>query len=277
MGRKFIALCFGLATTGCCLTCSRTLPPAEGEPPEKIAFYGYEVLHIYPHDPEAFTQGLVYENSFLYEGTGMYGASSIRKVVLETGEIVRKSILPQAYFGEGIAVRNGRLIQLTWKSQTGFVYDLDTFEKIEDFGYLGEGWGLAYDGKKFIMSDGTARLRFLDPDSFRQTGQLHVRYGDKPVKKLNELEYVDGRLYANIWQDNRIAIIDLESGYVTGWLDLSGLLEGKEARNADVLNGIAWDPAAKRLFVTGKYWPKLFEIRLVEKDTASYPITRTTP
>lgn len=277
IGMRFFSLCSGLVATGCCLTCSPALPSTEQEPPETITFYGYEVIQTYPHDPKAFTQGLVYVDGFLYEGTGMYGASSIRKVVLETGEVVRKSTLSGAYFGEGITVQEGRLLQLTWKSQTGFVYDLETFEKTGDFGYLGEGWGLTHDGETLVMSDGSTKLRFLNLDTFQQEGHLYVRFGDRPVKKLNELEYVEEHLYANIWQENRIAIIDPDSGYVTGWIDLSGLLTTEEARKADVLNGIAWDARGKRLFVTGKNWPKLFEIRLVEKRTEPYPISKTQP
>jgi len=259
------------------LTCAPVLPPSEYPPPDKITFYGYEVVHAYPHDPAAFTQGLVYADGFLYEGTGMHGASSIRKVTLETGEVLQKHSLAPAYFGEGITLHGGRLIQLTWKSQTGFIYDLETFQKTGDFAYLGEGWGLTHDGKKLIMSDGSAKVRLLDSDTFQQAGMLYIRFGDTPVKSINELEYVEGKLYANIWREDHIAVIDPDSGYVTGWIDLSGLLTTEEARKADVLNGIAWDAGGKRLFVTGKNWPKLFEIRLVEKRTEPYPVSKTQP
>lgn len=270
-GRKFVLLCASLLTTGCCLNCSTVLPPAEGEPPENIVFYGYEVVNTYPHDPKAFTQGLVYSGGFLYEGTGLNGSSSIRKVALETGEVLQRVGLARAYFGEGIAVDGKRLVQLTWKNQVGFIYNLDSFEKTGDFSYLGEGWGLTYDGERFIMSDGSTKLRFLEGNNFQQTGQVYVRYGDSPVKNINELEFVEGTVYANIWREDRVAMIDPASGYVTAWLDLSGLLTDEESKQADVLNGIGWDAAGKRLFVTGKLWPKLFEIRLVEQRRAPYP------
>ena len=271
IGVRVLSLCSGIVATGCCLTCSPALPPAGHPAPETITYYGYEVVNTYPHDAGAFTQGLLFHDGFLYEGTGLHGESSIRKVDLETGEVLRQRDLSSAYFGEGIAVHNDRLIQLTWKSQVGFVYRLDDFEPLGDFSYLGEGWGLTHDGKRFIMSDGTTRLRFLDLRTFRATGQVHVRYGDRPVRNINELEFIDGLVYANIWKEDRVAMIDPDSGYVTGWVDLSGLLTPAEARSADVLNGIAWDEAGRRLFVTGKRWPKLFEIRLVEKETRPYP------
>ncbi len=277
LSRRICCLCSGLIASGCCLTCAPALPPSEHQPPETITFYGYEVVRAHPHDPAAFTQGLVYQAGFLYEGTGLYNASSIRKVSLETGEVLQKQTLAASYFGEGITINGGRLLQLTWKSQTGFVYDLETFQQTGDFGYLGEGWGLTHDSEKLIMSDGSAKLRFLNCDSFQQESTLCVRYGDTPVKNINELEYADGKIYANIWKENRIAIIDPESGYVTAWIDLSGLLTPEEARKADVLNGIAWDTEGKRLFVTGKNWPKLFEIHLVEQRTAKYPASKTQP
>lgn len=277
VGRKVVLLCAGVFTTGCCFNCSTALPPAEGKPPETIIFYGYELVNTYPHDPGAFTQGLVYVNGVLYEGTGLNGSSSIRKVALETGEVLQRVDLQRVYFGEGIAVEGGRLIQLTWKNQVGFIYDLDNFEKTGDFSYLGEGWGLTWDGVQFIMSDGSTKLRFLDKNTFQQTSQIYVRYGDRPVKYLNELEYAEGIVYANIWRENRVAMVDPASGYVTAWIDLSGLLSKEEARQADVLNGIAWDAAGKRLFVTGKHWPKLFEIRLVEVRREAYPGGDTDP
>jgi glutamine cyclotransferase len=277
IGGRLFCLCSGLIASGCYLTCAPVLPDTEYPPPDRIIYYGYEVVHAYRHDPAAFTQGLVFANGFLYEGTGMHGASTIRKVSLETGEVLQKQSLASAYFGEGIAVHGGRLIQLTWKSQTGFVYDLETFQKTGDFGYLGEGWGLTHDGKKFIMSDGSAKVRFLDNDTFQQTGIRYIRFGETPVKRINELEYAEGKLYANIWRENRIALIDPDSGYVTGWIDLAGLLTAEEARNADVLNGIAWDAGEKRLFVTGKNWPKLFEIRLVEQRSEPYPASKIQP
>jgi glutaminyl-peptide cyclotransferase len=276
LGTRILSICSSVVATGCCLTCSTTLPPANGDPPETIVYYGYEIIHTYPHDLKAFTQGLVYANNQLYEGTGLYGASSLRKVNLETGEVLQQVALPSAYFGEGIAFFNNQLLQITWKSQTGFVYQADTLKKSGDFSYLCEGWGITHDGKQFLMSDGTTSVRFLDSKTFQETGRLYVRFGDEPVRKINELEYVDGLIYANIWQDNRIAMFNPESGYVVGWVDLSNLLTKEEARAADVLNGIAWDKEGKRIFITGKKWPKLFEIRLIEKRKAPYPGTKTT-
>ena len=265
------------ALAGCCFCCRPSLPPADQPPPETIAFYTYRVVQEFPHDPEAFTQGLVVDDGFLYEGTGLRGESSIRKVALETGEVVQIKKIPAAYFGEGIAVQDARLVQLTWRSKVGFVYDLNTFERTSDFSYLGEGWGLTHDHERFIMSDGTAKLRFLDLHSFDTIGQLYVRYGDKPVTHLNELEYIDGYIYANIWQEDRIAIINPESGYVEGWVDMAGLLTAEERRSADVLNGIAYDKEAGRIFVTGKKWPKLFEIELVEERNEAYPAVAAQP
>ncbi len=266
-----LLVCTTLVFTGGCFRCTPPLPPPTQLPPDEIVYYTYEVINEYPHDPEAFTQGLDFANGHLYEGTGLRGASSIRKVALETGEVLQYTALPQAYFGEGITVHEDRLIQLTWKSQVGFVYDLQSFRRVDDFSYLGEGWGLTHDGNRLIMSDGTARLRFLDLETFATIGQLYVRYGEKPVIRLNELEYIDGLLYANIWQEDRIAIICLESGYVVGWADMTGLLAPAERAEADVFNGIAYDPDEDRIFVTGKLWPRLFEVALIEERTAPYP------
>ncbi|MCK5861815.1 MAG: glutaminyl-peptide cyclotransferase [Candidatus Hydrogenedentes bacterium] len=264
----------GIALTGCCCSCRSSLPPADQPPPETVTFYTCHVLEKFPHDPEAFTQGLAVYDGSLYEGTGLRGASSIRKVALETGAVLQIQKLPDAYFGEGIAVQNGRLVQLTWKSQVGFVYEKDSFERVRDFNYLGEGWGLTHDGERFIMSDGTARLRFLDINTLETVGEIYVRYGDEPVRYLNELEYIDGYIYANIWRKDRIAIINPQSGYVEGWVDMAGLLTAQERRNADVLNGIAYDEEDSRIFVTGKRWPKLFEIELVEERQEAYPVVR---
>lgn len=251
--------------------CIAPLPPSDVPPPEIVTYYDYEIVAVYPHDPDAFTQGLDFHDGYLYEGTGLHGASSIRKVELETGRVLRKRMLPDAYFGEGIVVAGDQLVQLTWKSQVGFVYDLESFELVRDFNYLGEGWGLTHDNSRFIMSDGSARLRFLDMNNFAGIGHMYVRYGDRPVTNINELEFINGYVYANIWQDDRIAIICPAGGYVVGWADLSGLLDADERRKADVLNGIAYDAAGDRLFVTGKRWPKLFEIRLIERETRPWP------
>jgi glutamine cyclotransferase len=226
--------------------------------------YTYRVLNVYPHDRAAFTQGLVYEAGLLYEGTGLWGESELRLVELETGQVLRAHALAEVYFGEGIALWGQRILQLTWQSQTGLIYDRDTFAQLHTFGYPGEGWGLTHDGERLIMSDGTSWLRFWDPETLAELGRVQVRDRGEPVVRLNELEYIEGRVYANIWQTDRIAVIDPDSGRVTAWIDLSGLLPASDREPAvDVLNGIAYDAEGRRLFVTGKWWPKLFEIELV--------------
>jgi glutamine cyclotransferase len=237
---------------------AREAPPAE---------YGYTVVRSYPHDRDAFTQGLEYVDGFLYEGTGRNGHSGIRKVKLETGEVLQAQPLDARYFGEGITVWKNRIIQLTWQSEVGFVYDRQTFKRQRTFQYTGEGWGLTHDGTRLIMSDGssTGTLKFFNPETLRQTGSLTVRDGGRPVAGLNELEFVKGQIYANVWQTDRIAIIAPKTGRVTGWVDLHGLLDPREAGGVDVLNGIAYDAAGDRLFVTGKLWPRIFEIRLTSK------------
>jgi len=223
---------------------------------------GYRVVHVYPHDPQAFTQGLVYRDGVLYEGTGLNGRSSIRKVKLENGEVLQIQKVDSQYFGEGIAVVNDTIYELTWQSGIGFLYDRATFKRKGTFTYRGEGWGLTYDGQHLIMSDGTAFLRFLDPATQKEVSRIEVKDGTTPVVNLNELEIVKGELFANIWQTERIARISPKTGRVTGWIDLSGLLTPREAQDVDVLNGIAYDAAGDRLFVTGKLWPKLFEIKV---------------
>lgn len=230
--------------------------------------YGYEVVHTYPHDPDAFTQGLLYLNGFLYEGTGLRGMSSVRKVKLETGEVLEKRDLPDPYFGEGIVNWKDRLLELTWQAQTGFIYDLATFAPKGGFKYPGEGWGLTQDGTRIIMSDGTSELRFWDPETLQETGRIIVTdfYG-RPVRNLNELEWVKGEVYANVWETDQIARINPKTGRVVGWINLIGLWPGSD--NAEkTLNGIAYDAQHDRLFVTGKKWPKLFEIRLVKTPNA---------
>ena len=229
--------------------------------------YGYEITGTYPHDRGAFTQGLEYRAGFLYEGTGLYGRSSIRKVKLETGEVLQNLLLPSAYFGEGITVLNQQILQLTWQQQTGFVYDQHNFSLKRRFSYPGEGWGLANDGRRVFMSDGTAHIRIWDAVTLQEANRLTVRDGNEPVPNLNELEFVRGELYANVWQSERVARISPADGRVLGWVDLSGLLPAADrTANIDVLNGIAYDAAADRLFVTGKLWPKLFQIRVVRKQ-----------
>lgn len=237
--------------------------PREAPP----ASYGYTVVRSYPHDRDAFTQGLEYVDGLLYEGTGRTGSSGIRKVKLETGEVLQAQPLDARYFGEGITVWKNRIIQLTWQSEVGFVYDRQTFQQQRTFQYTGEGWGLTHDATRLIMSDGspTGTLKFFDPETLRQTGTLTVRDGGRPVANLNELEYVKGQIYANVWQTDRIAIIAPKTGRVTGWIDLHGILDPREAGGVDVLNGIAYDAAGDRLFVTGKLWPRLFEIRIAQR------------
>ena len=229
-----------------------------------LPLYGYQVIHIYPHDPNAFTQGLQYVDGFLYEGTGLNGRSSIRKVKLETGEVLQRHDLGAQHFGEGITVWNSRIIELTWKSELAFVYDRATFSQLRTFNYVGEGWGLTHDAASLIMSDGSDRLRYLDPDTFAERRRIQVTAGGTPVRNLNELEFVRGEIYANIWQTDLIARINPD-GRVVGWIDLSGLLTPSDRASVDVLNGIAFDDSRERLFVTGKLWPKLFEIKLVKK------------
>jgi len=225
---------------------------------------GYRIVNTYPHDPRAFTQGLVFADGALYEGTGLRGQSGLRKVDLKTGNILRVRQLSAHLFGEGITIYGNRVIQLTWRAKVGFVYDRKTFQLLDTFNYPTEGWGITHDGRSLIMSDGTSTLYFLDPQTFQEVDRLKVHTRDGPVSRLNELEYVKGEIYANVWKTDRIARISPESGEVLGWIDMEGLLK-PEDRNSriDVLNGIAYDVKNDRLFVTGKLWPKLFEIELV--------------
>lgn len=227
---------------------------------------GYQVIKEYPHDPQAYTQGLVYLNGYLYESTGLSGRSSLRKVRLETGEVVQRVNVNPVHFAEGLVEWKNRLLQITWQSGIGFIYDRDTMSLKGTFSYRGEGWGLTHDGTQLILSDGTPVLRFLHPESFRQTRSIVVRDDGQPVANLNELEFVHGEIYANVWHSNRIARISPATGAVLGWIDLSGLLKkGAVSDPEAVLNGIAYDSANDRLFVTGKLWPKLFEIRLRQR------------
>lgn len=231
---------------------------------------GYRVVHTYPHDTSAFTQGLVMVDGILYEGTGLNGHSSVRAVDLSTGRVIQSVKVPDEYFGEGLTDWGGNLIELTWMAHRGFVYDRSSLRVIRRFEYEGEGWGLTHDRQHLIMSDGTPVLRFLDPVTFRVVRTLSVSDGGRPVKELNELEYIDGEIYANIWQADRIARISPATGKVIGWIDLSGLLSPDERTDGNaVLNGIAYDQKNDRIFVTGKLWPKLFEIRLVPGATGS--------
>jgi glutaminyl-peptide cyclotransferase len=235
--------------------------PAAGTLP----VYGYTVVNSYPHDRDAYTQGLQYHDGILYEGTGLNGRSSIRKVRLETGEVLQQRGLSAQYFGEGITVRGTELFQLTWQSGVGFVYDVKTFEPRRTFKYSGEGWGLTQDSNALIMSDGTDAIRFLDPSTLAERRRIRVTAGPDPVINLNELELVGGQILANIYMTDFVARIDPATGRVTAWIDLRGLLTERERASTDVLNGIAYDQARDRLFVTGKLWPRVFEIRLVQK------------
>jgi glutaminyl-peptide cyclotransferase len=218
---------------------------------------------MYPHDPRAFTQGLIFNGGKIVESTGQEGRSSLRNIELATGSILKKVEVPSPYFAEGIALLNGKIYQLTWQHKLGFIYDAQTFEKVGQFNYEGEGWGLATDGKSLLLSDGTNQIRFIDPGTFRVTKTLTVMDGKTPIQELNELEYVKGEIYANIWHDDRVAVINPETGLVKAWIDLEGLLQPGDVDNEEaVLNGIAYDEAANRLFVTGKLWPRLFEIEI---------------
>lgn len=229
-----------------------------------VPVYGYEVVHTYPHDPSAFTEGLFYLNGYLYESTGLEAHSTIRKVRLETGAIIQKVDIPPEYFGEGIVAWGGHLISLTWKAQLGFVFDLATFKLQREFSYTGEGWALTQDGQQLIMSDGTPQLRFINPKTLKETNLLTVTLNGKAIPNLNELEWVKGEIYANVWHTNYILRIDPKSGEVIGLINLTGLLSATDKVSGPdgVLNGIAYDAKGDRLFVTGKNWPKLFEIRL---------------
>lgn len=241
-----------------------TTVPLPGTAQEAPPVYSYRVVSAYPHDPGAFTQGLVYEDDVLYEGTGLWGESTLRKVDLEMGDVLQSHALPDQYFGEGITIWGDKILQLTWKSGVGFVYDRNSFEMLDTFDYVTEGWGITHDGTNLIMSDGTATLHFWDPETFEEIRQVQVHDERGPVARLNELEYIQGRVYANVWQTDLMAIIDPENGQVTGWVNLNGLLQTKDLQQAaDVLNGIAYDADRDRLFVTGKWWPKLFEIALI--------------
>lgn len=233
-------------------------------PSARTPVCSYEVVASYPHDREAYTQGLAFDDGRLFEGTGLRGRSSVREVDLDSGQVVRQLEIDDEHFGEGIAIVEERLFQLTWRSHKGFIYDLRTFAQVGEFAYEGEGWGLTHDGSHLVMSDGTARLRFLDPDTFVVLRTLKVHAGGRPVDRLNDLQYVDGEILANVWQTNRIARIDPETGELIAWIDLRGLLAPEDRTpSAEVLNGIAYDAETGRLVVTGKFWPRLYEIRLV--------------
>jgi len=252
--------------------CHQEIPPAPAgtdavfAPAAGTPVYVCRVVNAWPHDREAFTQGLVYANGLLLESTGLYGRSSLRLVEPDTGHVLQSVSVPPEYFAEGLAALHGKLYQLTWREQKGFVYDRKTFQLETNFSYAGEGWGLATDGQSLILSDGTDQIRFLNPQTFAVTRSIHVTDHGRPVVRLNELEYVKSEIFANVWQTDFIARINPASGTVTGWIDCTGLLSPFDRdASTDVLNGIAYDAAGDRLFLTGKLWPKLFEVRLEPK------------
>jgi glutaminyl-peptide cyclotransferase len=234
--------------------------PSAPNPPERLKV---EVVSVRPHDPEAFTQGLLLHGGSLYESAGNYGKSSLREVEPKTGAVKRKAAVPPEYFAEGLALVDDRLIQITWKEEKVLVYNRADFKPVGEFRYDGEGWGLCWDGARIVMSDGSDRLTFRDPKTFATLSTLNVTRDGKPVPELNELECVDGLVYANVWQTDDILRIDPKDGRVTAVIDASGLLTPEERQKTDVLNGIAWDPEAKTFLITGKLWPKMFEVRFV--------------
>lgn len=229
----------------------------------KVPFYTYDLIAILPHDRGAFTQGLVFLDDGLLESTGLYGQSTLRRVDLKTGRMLQKLDVPAEYFAEGLTVLNGKAFQLTWQNHKGFVYDLASFRLEKEFTYEGEGWGLATDGHSLLLSDGTDQIRFLDPVTFEVKRTIRVTFQNRPVDRLNELEYIKGEIFANIWRTDQVARIDPVSGRVVGVIDFTGLLNAQDRNTTtDVLNGIAYDAVKDRLFVTGKLWPRLFEVRL---------------
>ena len=240
-----------------------TNSPRTSTPEEFVPLYSYEVVNTFPHDPDAYTQGFVFHEGKFVESTGRLGKSSLRNVEVETGKVLKQVNVPTPYFAEGITLLKGKIYQLTWQHQTGFIYDAATFKKLGEFTYQGEGWGLTNDGNSLILSDGTDRIRFLDPSTFKVLTTIAVVDKRVPVARLNELEFIRGEIYANVWTEDRIARIDAKTGKVLGWIQLAGLIPRTELHDEEaVLNGIAYDEAHDRLFVTGKLWPKVFEIRI---------------
>ena len=257
-------LLLGLCLIFCqCNSGSNAVPATTPSANAVVPKYGYEVLNVWEHDPYAFTQGLVFTDGKLLESTGEEGRSSLRQVELQTGKVLKKVDVPVPYFAEGIALLNGKIYQLTWQHQLGFIYDAQSFQRVGDFKYPGEGWGLTTDGQSLILSDGSSQIKFIDPASFKVTRTITVTDKTTPIDQLNELEWVQGEIYANVWHDEKIAVINPQTGRVTAWIDLTGLIPQSELQDPEaVLNGIAYDQAASRLFVTGKLWPRIFEIRV---------------
>jgi len=238
-------------------------PPAVGGGAPPVVRYTYEVVAVWPHDRSAFTQGLAFRDGVLLESTGLNGESTLREVEVTTGRVLMQVPLPREYFAEGLAVVGAKAYQLTWQNRKVFVYSADTFQRVGEFDYPGEGWGLATDGRRLILSDGTSRIRFLDPETFAVVGAIDVAWNGRPLPELNELEYINGEIFANVWRTDLVVRIDPASGLVRGVIDFAGLLSPLDRRrDTDVLNGIAYDAAADRLFVTGKRWPSVFEVRL---------------
>jgi glutamine cyclotransferase len=269
---SLLALGFVLLDLAGCGNEASSSPPNAGSPAPSNAptndfpTYTYDVVNVWPHDRGAFTQGLVFLDGTLLESTGLNGHSTLRRVDLKTGAVTKQVEVPAQFFAEGLALLDGKLFQLTWQNQKGFVYDLKTFQLEREFSYEGEGWGLATDGHKLIMSDGTDQIRFLDPLTFKEERRIHVTARGQPVGRLNELEYVKGEIFANVWGTDYVVRIDPVTGRAVGVIDFTGLLAPQDRDgNTDVLNGIAYDAAGDRLFVTGKHWPKLFEVRLKPK------------
>ena len=260
-----------LAATATAAPSTTSTPTSTPTPAART--FTYEVVNTYPHDRNASTQGLVFENGVLYEGTGLRGHSTLRKVELATGDVLQIRQLPDRLFGEGITIFGDRIIQLTWHAGVGFVYDKDSFELLQIFTYPTEGWGITHDDQRLIMSDGTSTLHFLDPETLEEIDRIEVYDQNGPVTRLNELEYIEGEIYANVWQTDRIARIDPQTGRVIAWIDLAGLLDPEELDSpVDVLNGIAYDADEDRLFVTGKLWPKLLEIELISPAFEFLPL-----
>jgi glutamine cyclotransferase len=242
---------------------STTPSPAASAAPQPPPTHHFRVVNVFPHDPMAFTQGLVFSEGKLLESTGQEGRSTLRSVELQNGNILKSVKVPLPYFAEGIALLNGKIYQLTWQHQVGFIYDAQSFAKVGEFKYAGEGWGLATDGRSLLLSDGTNRIRYIDPNTFNVTKTISVLDGKTPIVELNELEYIKGELYANVWHDDRVAVIDPESGVVKSWIDFKGLLQPGDVQDEEaVLNGIAFDESSNRLFVTGKLWPRIFEVEI---------------
>jgi len=248
-------------------TCDPIITPAAA-PPGSVPTYSYKIINGYPHDPNAFTQGLIYVDGILYESTGDVGTpSSLRRVDLVSGQVLQKIIVGEEYFAEGLVLWQNNLIQLTWQNRVAFVYDRDSFERLKTWQYETEGWGITHDGRCLIMSDGSPTLYFRDPETFAEVGRITVQDQNGPVQRLNELEYINGEVWANVWQSNRIVRIDPANGQVVGNIDLTGLLDpATVTQRVDVLNGIAYDEENGRIFVTGKFWPTLFEIELVPQE-----------